>query len=128
VAGHDALVERYMGYNAICNHHTFDELAPYLAEIVLVNGTRRTVQEYIDDLFDVHRAFPDYRWEVQRTVHEGPWLAVHLRDTGTHLGPWRGTAPTGRPLSTDEFAMYRFEDDRIAEVWVTADNARLLAD
>jgi hypothetical protein len=28
-------------------------------------------------------------------------------------------------VTTDEFAMYRFEDGRIAEVCVTADNARL---
>ena len=73
----------------------------------------------------MHRAFPDYRWEIQHTVFEHPWLAVHFHDRGTHLGPWRGVAPTGRTVTTDEFAMYRFDDGRIAEVWVTADNGRL---
>jgi predicted ester cyclase len=34
-------------------------------------------------------------------------------------------APNGRSVSTDEFAMHRFEDGRIAEVRVTADDARL---
>jgi predicted ester cyclase len=52
-------------------------------------------------------------------------VAVHFADRGTHLGTWRGAAPTGRTVSTDEFAKYRLERGRIAEVWVTADNARL---
>ena len=29
------------------------------------------------------------------------------------------------PVETDEFAMYRFTGGRIAELWGTADNARL---
>jgi hypothetical protein len=33
---------------------------------------------------------------------------------------------TGRAVSTQEFAIYRFQAGRIAEVWVTADNLRLL--
>jgi predicted ester cyclase len=124
----DALVARYRGYNDICNRHAFDHLTPYLCDVVLVNGTKRTAQEYIDDLVEVHRAFPDYRWEMRRVVVEPPWLAVHFSDRGTHLGTWRGIAATGRQVRTDEFAMYRYEDDRIAEVWVTADNARLPVD
>jgi predicted ester cyclase len=122
----DTLVESYRRYNAVCNRHAFDDLTPFLCDAVRVNGVERTARQYIDDLFEVHHAFPDYRWEIQRTVFEEPWPAVHLRDAGTHLGPWHGREPSGRAVSTDEFAMYRFEDDRIAEVWVTADNARLV--
>jgi predicted ester cyclase len=121
----DAAVDRYRHYNAVCNRHAFDELGPFLCDVVVVNGSERTAAQYIDDLFEVHRAFPDYRWELQRAVYENPWLAVHLVDHGTHLGTWRGVRPSGGPVSTDEFAMYRFEGDRIAEVWVTADNGRL---
>jgi predicted ester cyclase len=124
----DAVVDRYRRYNAICNRHAFDELSPYLCDVVVVNGRERSAREYMDDLFAVTAAFPDYRWELQRAVVEEPWLAVHLADRGTHLGPWRGVHPTGSAVSTDEFAMYRFDDGRIAEVWVTADNARLPRD
>ena len=124
-AGRDAVVNWYLRYNAVCNRHAFDELAPFLRDVVLVNGATRTAQGYIDDLFEVHRAFPDYRWEIQRVLVDEPWLAVHLADRGTHRGPWHGAEPTGRTVTTDEFAMYRLEEGRIAEVWVTADNARL---
>jgi predicted ester cyclase len=122
----DAIVDRYRRYNAVCNQHAFDELEPYLCDVVLVNGSERTAAQYIADLQAVHEAFPDYRWNLQRVVYEKPWLAVHLADEGTHRGTWRGVPPSGRPVATDEFAMYRFEGDRIAEVWVTADNARLV--
>ena len=121
----DALVTRYGRYNDICNRHAFDELALYLCDVVLVNGTERTTREYMDDLVGVTDAFPDYRWDVQHVVVEPPWLAVHLADSGTHLGTWRDVPATGSRVTTDEFAMYRFDGERIAEVWVTADNARL---
>jgi predicted ester cyclase len=121
----DAWVDRYGRYNAICNRHAFDELTPHLCDVVLVNGRQRTAQQYIDDLVAVHDAFPDYRWHVRHMVVEPPWLAVHLTDSGTHLGTWRGVPATGSAVTTDEFAMYRFDGARIAEVWVTADNARL---
>jgi predicted ester cyclase len=58
-------------------------------------------------------------------VVEQPWLAVHLADRGTHLGTWRGVPATRSPVTTDEFATYRFDGDRIVEVWVTTDSARL---
>ena len=121
----ESVLAVYERYNATCNRHAFDELHEFVDPAITVNGRGQTLQQYADGLFEVHRAFPDYRWEIQRTVYEEPWLAVHFQDRGTHLGPWHGVAPTGKAVTTDEFAMYRFGDGRIAEVWVTADNARL---
>jgi predicted ester cyclase len=82
------VLELYRRYLDVCNRHAFSELAPCLRDVVLVNGRERTAREYMDDLDAVVRAFPDYRWELQRAVVEEPWLAVHLTDRGTHLGPW----------------------------------------
>jgi predicted ester cyclase len=121
----EAVLAVYERYNAACNRHAFGELVDYVHPVVRVNGSVQTLQQYVDGLTEVHRAFPDYRWAIQRTVFEEPWLAVHFRDAGTHLRPWGGLAPTGKAVSTDEFAMYRFANGRIAEVWVTADDARL---
>jgi predicted ester cyclase len=111
----ESVLAVYERYNATCNRHAFDELAEFVHPVIRVNGAARTLQDYADGLFEAHRAF----------LFEEPWLAMHFRDEGTHLGPWHGVAPRGKPVTTDEFSMYRFEDGRIAEVWVTADNARL---
>jgi predicted ester cyclase len=37
-----------------------------------------------------------------------------------------GVPATGRRVSTQEFAFYRIQGGRIVEVWVTADNLRIL--
>jgi hypothetical protein len=50
---------------------------------------------------------------------------VHLADTGTRRQPFLGAPGDATVVTTDEFAMYRFAEERIAEVWVTADIARL---
>jgi len=122
----DELAEFYASYNEICNRHAFDELEPYVGEHLVVNGEPRTAEEYIADLHRVIDAFPDYEWVVQRLVIEPPWISVHFKDFGTHQGPWLDRPPTGYRVSTDEFAMYRLEDGRIVEIWVAADNARLV--
>lgn len=48
------------------------------------------------------------------------------RSRSNHAGVFLGVAATGRAVTTQEFAIYRFENDVIAEVWVAADNLRLV--
>jgi len=120
------LAARYRRYLAICNEHRFADLAGFVAEDVVVNGERQGLTGYIRGLEAVVRAFPDYRWDLQRLLVDGDVVAAHFTDTGTHRGEWLGVPPTGRRISTQEFAFYRWVDDRIAEVWVTADDLRVL--
>jgi predicted ester cyclase len=122
----DALKAWYRRYNEVCNGHRFDELAAFVAVDVVVNGERQGLDGYVAGLQAVVDAFPDYRWNLRHLLVESPWIAAHFVDTGTHRGTFRGVLPTGRPVTTQEFAMYRVENGRIAEVWVTADNAALL--
>jgi predicted ester cyclase len=74
----------------------------------------------------VVRGFPDYRWELRHLVIDAPWIAAHLSDTGTHDGAFLGVKATGRSVSTEEFAFYRIDAGRIAEVWGTAFHVHLL--
>jgi predicted ester cyclase len=107
----------YRRYNASCNEHRFDEFAEFVSPEVVINGTDRGLDAYTGGLRTVVEGFPDYRWELRHLTVEAPWLAAHLTDTGTHRGEFYGVAPTGRSVTTDEFAFYRIEDDRIVEVW-----------
>jgi predicted ester cyclase len=52
-------------------------------------GVREMVQGAI-------AAFPDYREELLRMCSDGDDVVVHLRISGTHLGPW---GPLPRPAS-----------------------------
>lgn len=123
----DALIVRYRAYLDTCSRHAWDELTPFLADRMVVNGQNRTKSEYAADLAELDRAFPDYHWELQRAVVEGEWLAVRLCASGSRTGLFRGAPGDGTPVETEELVMYRVVDGLIHEVEGTADNLRLMA-
>jgi predicted ester cyclase len=116
----------YGRYNEICNSHRFGELAGYVHADVRVNGDLQGLEDYIAGLESVVAAFPDYRWELKHLVVNGDWVAAHFLDSGQHSGTFLGVPPSGRHIETQEFAFYRVSRGLIVEVWVVADNLRLL--
>jgi predicted ester cyclase len=122
----DGLAAFYRRYNAYCNEHRFDDFGEFVADDVVINGTDRGLDAYTGGLRVVVGGFPDYRWELRHLVVDAPWIAAHLTDTGTHRGPFFGIEATGRSVSTEEFAFYRIDAGRIAEVWGMAFHVQLL--
>ena len=116
----------YRRYNAYCNEHRFDEFGAFVAGDVVINQAERGLDAYTGGLRMVVAGFPDFRWELRHLVIDAPWVAAHLTDTGTHRGTFQGVAPTGRPVTTEEYAFYRIEAGRIAEVWGTSFDVLLL--
>ena len=116
----------YRRYNTCCNEHRFEDLREFVAPDVAINGTDRGLDAYAENLRFVVRAFPDYRWELRHLVVDGPWIAAHLADTGTHRESFAGIDATGRSVRTQEFAFYRVDAGRIAEVWGMAFHVHLL--
>jgi predicted ester cyclase len=51
---------------------------------------------------------------------------AHLTDTGTHRKAFHGVQPTGRTVGVPEFAFYRVDAGRVAEVWGSAFHVHLL--
>jgi predicted ester cyclase len=119
------VLEMYTAYLAACNDRAWNAIAGFVHSSVLVNGVQRTRAQYVDDIRQTINIFPDYAWELRHAVEQKPWLAVHLRDKGTRHQAFLGAPGDLSPVETDEFAMYRITDRRIAELWGTADNARL---
>ena len=63
-------------------------------------------------------SFPDLQMEVVELVAEGDTVVGHFRCSATHLGEWRGHAPTGRRLEgVDEVYFFRVRAGRIARAW-----------
>jgi predicted ester cyclase len=117
----------YRAYLRLCNDHHFDRLGEFVADDVEVNGEMQGLPGYVAGLRAVVDAFPDYRWNLRHLLVDPPLLSAHFTDTGTQLGPFRGVAATGRTVSVQEFAVYRVDTSKIVEVWVAADDMRLLA-
>ncbi|MCG7321138.1 ester cyclase [Arsenicicoccus bolidensis] len=124
----DDPLARYEQYLSACNRHALAEIGDFLAPEICVNGEVKTAEAYAADLARLFEVFPDYHWRLVRTVVQDAWLAVHLHDSGTRTRRFLGAPADGARVSTDEFAMYHFDQDgRIDHVEVTADNARLAA-
>jgi predicted ester cyclase len=93
-----------------------------------VNGGR---DELIDGLFTPEMSapagdwfgafrgsFPDVHMDVVELVADGDTVVGRFECSATHLGEWRGHAPTGRRFeSVDEVYFFTFSGDRIAAVW-----------
>jgi predicted ester cyclase len=121
----DELRAFYDRYLSRCNTHRFDDLGEFVAQDV--NGVAQGLGRYAAGLQEVVEAFPDYRWELEQLLVDGPWLAARLNGTGTHRGPFRGIAPTGRTIRLQELAMYRLADGRITHCWGDLDSALINA-
>ena len=71
-------------------------------------------------------SFPDVPMEVVNLVAEGDIVAARFVCSGSHLGVWRGHAPTGRRFRVDEVYFFEFADGRIARAGGIEDTHRRL--
>jgi predicted ester cyclase len=81
---------------------------------------RSGASRYIAALRAVVEAFSDYQWELQRLLVDGQWLAARLYGPGSHNGPFRGIAATGRAIRTQELVIYRTVDSKMLNAGVTS--------
>jgi predicted ester cyclase len=105
----------YRRYLQRCNDHRFDELGEFVAQDV--DGPGQGLDTYIAKVREVIDAFPDYRWDLQRLLTDGEYLAARLLGSGTHAGTFRGIAATGQVIRTQELVMYHFLDGKIVQCW-----------
>ena len=93
---------------------------PESADELLANGelAHRTAR--------LRSAFPDLEIETQVLLAEAELVACHFVGQGTHLGLFQGVPPTGQAFVTHCTAVYRVEEGRIADAWVTWDYLALM--
>ena len=103
---------------------------------------REIVQRYLDTAFGADQlvanveheqrthhfraAFPDLEVETLALLAEGDRVAAHFVARGTHHGLFNGVPPTGNEWEARCTAIYRVEEDRIVEAWVTWDLLALM--
>lgn len=70
---------------------------------------------------------PDLVAVVERILAEGDQVAVGIRISGTHEGPFLGVAPTHRPVTITATDILRFNGHgQVAEHWGNSDDLGLL--
>ena len=71
-------------------------------------------------------AFPDFAEHVEDVLVEGDRVVTRFTASGTHLGPYRGLAPTGRCMQMAEMALFRIAGNHIVEKWGLMDRLGML--
>jgi steroid delta-isomerase-like uncharacterized protein len=71
-------------------------------------------------------AFPDIHYAVSDVVAEGDRVAVRWRWSGTHKGPFRAFAATGKPFSNTGTAIFHFRDGKIVAAAIETDRLGFL--
>lgn len=119
--------EWYAEYLDACNRHDLEAIRSFVDPAVRRAHLPGGADAWVTDMADLFHAFPDWQWRRIQLVVEDDRLAAHLRAGGTHLGAFRGIAPTRRHANVAEFGMYRVVKARIIEFSGTADNVELLS-
>jgi len=92
-----------------------------------VGGETRTMT--VADLRQIvgrwRAAFPDLRFDMHTLVADGDHAAAHATLTATHRGIWSGLAATGRSIHVEHMFFFRFDHERIVEVWELLDRPAL---
>jgi predicted ester cyclase len=82
---------------------------------------KRTPGNYADHVRDFLRMYGKYSFEITELIAENDKVYVRWKQTGRHLAEIDGHPATGKPLVEIASAVYRVENNRIAEYWIQID-------
>src|ERR1700761_7305061 len=71
-------------------------------------------------------AFPDLRVRIEDLIAENDKVTARLMFTGTHLGPFRDFAPTGRRVSFGAIRIYQLAGGKVTGSWSYQDSLGLV--
>ena len=127
-ARRDAVVREHMESE---NRHEFDVTLRTFAHPryeLIATGEVYDGEEAVRGYYAASRAaFPDQRNEIRAMHHADDAVVVEFDLLGTHRGPLRGIAPTGRAFTCRMVALFLFAGDRIVCERVYFDSATILA-
>jgi steroid delta-isomerase-like uncharacterized protein len=109
----DALNER--DEEAFTNTHTED--------VVLHDHDEEFhgVEAAVEHEWTLYDAFPDMEYTLEDILAEDDMVACRWRVTGTHEGEFEGIDPTGEEVDIPASGIFRVEDGKITEAWLTYD-------
>jgi steroid delta-isomerase-like uncharacterized protein len=123
----EAIVREHMGSE---NDHDFDTTIASFShpryEIVATGEVFDGEEEVRRYYAETRAAFPDQRNELVALHHLDDGVVVEFDLLGTHTGPLRSLAPTGRRFRCRMAAFFLFDEDRIVCERVYFDQATVL--
>lgn len=122
-----SLDARYRAYIACLNDQDWPSLGQFVATNVRYNGETIGLDGYRAMLIGNYADIPDLTFSIGFLVSDATNVAARLLFDCTPKGDFLGLSIDGRRVSFAENIFYRFEQDRIAEVWSVIDKAAIEA-
>lgn len=111
------------------NRAEFDSFAAYLGDEIVFHWRGKQLTTNLADLRRLvegwQASFADLHFEVLDVLVDGDRAAVNLLFTGTQTGAWKDLPPTSRRARVQEMMFFRFEEDRLVELWEVFDEWEL---
>jgi steroid delta-isomerase-like uncharacterized protein len=71
-------------------------------------------------------AFPDSSHTIEDLLADGDKVVARVVGRGTHRAPFMGAPPSGRLVTMEGIAIYRFEGGKIVEKWGQQDRLGIM--
>jgi predicted ester cyclase len=117
-------------YEEIWNQRDKSQIPKLLHRGFLFRGSlgqvRRGHAGFESYLDSVHAALGDYRCDIEEMICEGDKAFARMRFSGIHRGELLGYPPTGRRVEWAGAAVFTFEGEKVADLWVVGDAHDLL--
>ncbi len=76
---------------------------------------------------DFRRAVPDLVWHIDLILGDGDFVIGRWTATGTQTGPLGRVPATGNAVEFSGVNIFRFEGDKVAEIWNHRDDLGLMS-
>jgi steroid delta-isomerase-like uncharacterized protein len=117
-------------YEEVYNKGKIEALEKYVSSDIIDHsapgGPAKGIDHLKGFLGSMRSAFPDYSVELEDIVCEDEKVAVRLSERGTHKGKLWGIPPTGKKVSVTVYAIYKFANEKISEVWALSNQTGLM--
>jgi steroid delta-isomerase-like uncharacterized protein len=117
-------------YEEVWNQHNPEAADEFVAPDVFTRDMVPEHQHGIDGYKHLvrwmHTAIPDLRYDTEDIIAEGDKVATFVTFSGTHTGPLRDLAPTGRQVSVEQTHWFRLANGKVAETWSVRDDLGMM--
>lgn len=121
------LSDLYRNYIACLNKQDWPKLGQFVHDEVCYNGQRIGLLGYREMLERDFYEIPDLRFNIQLLVSDPPHIASRLGFDCTPKGKFLGLHVNGKRVSFTENVFYRFQGEKIEQVWSIIDKAAIEA-
>ncbi|MGE7689978.1 ester cyclase [Lysinibacillus sp. NPDC097214] len=83
----------------------------------------RTPKDYADHVKEMVEVYGNFSLEIQEFMVQDNKVYVRWKQVGMHVGEVDGYQPTNLPVIEIASAVYRIENEKIAEYWIQIDRA-----